>query len=83
MAGGRFRYDVTATGPTGFQVSASHPVYGKHLIGNFPSLLAAETFAEEMRNVDAGLSHGAAEYRFEALNPQKSRSDRRCDKGAD
>ena len=67
MARGGFDYNVTATGPAGFQVSASHPGYGEHLVGNFRSLAAAERFAEGMRGVDTGPSHGAVDYETEPL----------------
>ena len=62
-----FNYDVTGTEPTGFRVCATHPVHGTHLIGNFGSLQAAETFADDMREIDAGPSHGTADYRLELL----------------
>ena len=67
MAARVLTYDVTASGPEGFQVSVTHPVYGAHLIGNFRSLLAAEMFADKMREIDVGPSHSAAGYRTEAL----------------
>lgn len=62
-----FSYGVTATGPEGFRVNATHSEYGTHLIGSFHSLGEAKAFAEKMRNVDAGASHGAADYRIENL----------------
>ena len=67
MAAGMFTYDVTATGAECFEVTASHPVLGTHLIGAFESLAAAEAFAEKMRTVDAGVSHGAADHTVELL----------------
>lgn len=67
MVAGMFSYDVTATGPNGFQVRATHPVHGTHLIENFYSSQAAETFADDMREMDAGPSHSAADYRIEVL----------------
>ena len=67
MAAGLFSYDLTATGPESFQVSVVDPVHGTHLIGNFRSLGAAETFADDMRRIDASPSHGAAGYRIEPL----------------
>jgi len=54
VAAEMFRYDVTATGPAGFQVSLVHRVHGTHLIQDFRSLQAAESFAENMRKIDAG-----------------------------
>ena len=64
---GMVSYEVTGTGPTGFQVSVAHPVHGIHLIGNFCSLHEAETFAETMRDVDAGPSYGHAEHKSDTL----------------
>jgi hypothetical protein len=53
-------YDVTATGPLGFQVSVlgSHPRDAR-LIGDFGSLQEAEAFADRMREIDAGASQVA------------------------
>jgi hypothetical protein len=50
-----YTYHVTATGPDGFQVG----VTSRHssindLIGNFPTLAAAELFAARMRKLDLG-----------------------------
>ena len=67
MVAAMFSYEVTATGPQGFQVSVTHPVYGTHLIGNFCSLQMAETFADDMRETDLGPSHRTADYRIETL----------------
>ena len=55
-----FTYDVTATGPKGFQVSVTgpHPL-GTSLIGDFGSLQEAEAFADQMRVIDADRSHSA------------------------
>ena len=49
-----FTYDVTATGPLGFQVSVTgaHP-RGTNLIDDFGSLQEAEAFADQMRMIDA------------------------------
>lgn len=54
-------YDVTPTGPMGFQVTAT-PLPGAvpHVVGNFASLVEAEAFADTMRQLDAGQSHDAA-----------------------
>jgi hypothetical protein len=46
-------YDVTATGPEGFQVSVICQPRGTSLIGDFGSLQEAEAFAEMMREIDA------------------------------
>jgi len=55
-----FTYDVTATGPMGFQVSLARPYpHGTSLMGDFCSLQEAEAFAEKMREIDAGRSHCA------------------------
>ena len=51
-------YNVTVTGPLGFQVSvlgACPP--DARLIGDFGSLQEAETFADQMREIDAGRSY--------------------------
>jgi hypothetical protein len=51
-------YNVTVTGPLGFQVSVlgPYPRYDR-LIGDFGSLQEAEGFADKMREIDAGRSH--------------------------
>ena len=52
--GRMFSYDVTATGPKGFQVSVTGPApCGSSLIGDFGSLDEAEAFADQMRKIDA------------------------------
>ena len=58
--GGMFTYDVSATGPKGFQVSVTglHP-QGTSLIGDFGSLQQAEAFADQMRVIDADRSQSA------------------------
>jgi hypothetical protein len=49
-----FTYDVTATGPKGFQVSVTGPApRGTSLVGDFGSLHEAEAFADQMRDIDA------------------------------
>ena len=49
-----FTYDVTATGPRGFQVSVTGPApRGTSLISDFGSLHEAEAFADQMRKIDA------------------------------
>jgi hypothetical protein len=51
-------YDVTVTGPLGFQVSALGPYLSDALlIGDFGSLQEAEAFADRMREIDAGRSY--------------------------
>jgi hypothetical protein len=51
--GGMFTYDVTATGPLGFQVSVTRPhPRGTNLIDDFGSLQEAEVFADRMREID-------------------------------
>ena len=47
-------YEVTASGPLGFQVSASGAHPGTHLIGDFASLAEAEAFIQLMLQIDAG-----------------------------
>ena len=55
-----FTYDVTATGPKGFQVSLARPYpHGTSLIGDFGSLHEAEAFVDQMREIDAGRSYSA------------------------
>ena len=55
-----FTYDVTATGPRGFQVSVTGPApRGASLISDFGSLHEAEAFADQMRKIDAGRSYSA------------------------
>lgn len=50
-----FTYNVSATGPKGFQVSVTGPrPLGTNLIDDFPSLAEAEAFATRMRVIDAG-----------------------------
>ena len=50
-------YEVTATGPTGYQVTAISPDWQGALVGDFCSALAAEAFVELMRQIDADRSH--------------------------
>ena len=53
-------YNVTVTGPLGFQVSVLGPYpRDARLIGDFGSLQEAEAFADRMREIDAGRSHVA------------------------
>jgi hypothetical protein len=51
-------YNVTVTGPLGFQVSVlgPHPPDAR-LISDFGSLREAEAFADRMREIDAGRSY--------------------------
>jgi hypothetical protein len=56
--GRMFTYDVTVTGPMGFQVSLARPYpHDTSLIGDFCSLQEAEAFADKMREIDAGPSY--------------------------
>jgi hypothetical protein len=48
-------YDVTATGPKGYQVIAVSPEWQGAIVGDFCSLRAAEEFAKSMREIDAGV----------------------------
>jgi hypothetical protein len=51
-------YDVTVTGPLGFQVSVlGLYLHDARLMGDFGSLQEAEAFADRMREIDAGPSH--------------------------
>jgi hypothetical protein len=53
-------YNVTVTGPLGFQVSVLGPYpRDARLIGDFDSLQEAEAFADRMRVIDAGRSYVA------------------------
>ena len=53
-------YDVTVTGPLGFQVSVLGPCpRDARLIDVFGSLQEAEAFADRMREIDAGRSYVA------------------------
>ena len=53
-------YNVTVTGPLGFQVSVLGPyLRDGRLIGGFGSLQEADTFADRMREIDAGRSYVA------------------------
>jgi len=52
-------YDVTPTGPKGFQVSTPRAGGAPHIVGDFASLVEAEAFANVMRRLDAGQSHDA------------------------
>jgi hypothetical protein len=53
-------YDVTVTGPLGFQVSVLGPyLRDARLMGDFGSLQEAEAFADRMREIDAGRSYVA------------------------
>ena len=51
-------YNVTVTGPLGFQVSVLGP-YPRtaRLIGDFGSSQEAEAFVDRMREIDAGRSY--------------------------
>jgi hypothetical protein len=54
------RYEVTATGPKGYQVTVVDPQWNGALVGDFCSEGAAEAFAEQMRQIDAASSHASA-----------------------
>jgi hypothetical protein len=47
-------YEVTPTGPKGYEVTAISPEWQGVVVGDFCSLQAAEKFAESMREIDAG-----------------------------
>ena len=54
-------YNVTVTGPLGFQVSVFGPyLRDGRLIGDFGSLQEADAFADRMREIDAGRSYVAS-----------------------
>jgi hypothetical protein len=56
--GGMITYNVTITGPLGFQVSALGPYSSDALlISDFGSLQEAKAFADRMREMDAGSSY--------------------------
>jgi hypothetical protein len=63
MAAEMFSYGVTATGEKGFQVSVTHLLLGTRLIDDFCSLSAAETFADQMRMIDATPAHRGVDQR--------------------
>jgi hypothetical protein len=54
---GETTYDVTPTGPKGFQVSTFCDGAVARIVGDFASLVEAEAL---MRQLDAGQSHDAA-----------------------
>ena len=54
-------YNVTVTGPLGFQVSVFGPyLRDGRLIGDFGSLQEADAFADRMGEIDAGRSYVAS-----------------------
>jgi len=53
-------YEVTATGPKGYQVMANSPELRGLIVDNFCSEATAASFAERMRQIDADPSHAAA-----------------------
>jgi hypothetical protein len=55
----RMIYDVTPSGPKGFQVRATRTGGEPYIVGNFASLVEAEAFAQAMRRLDAGQSPSA------------------------
>jgi hypothetical protein len=50
-------YEVTATGPKGYQITAISPEFQGAVVEDFSSLQAAEAFAEDMRKIDALPGH--------------------------
>ena len=50
-------YEVTATGPKGYQVTAISPEFQGAVVEDFSSLQAAEAFADDMRKIDAAAGH--------------------------
>ena len=46
-------YEITATGPKGYQVTAISPEWQGVVVGDFCSLQAAEEFVVRMREIDA------------------------------
>ena len=53
------RYEVTATGPKGYQVTAKISGWQDAIVDDFCSEVAAEEFATAMRHIDADPSHAA------------------------
>ena len=60
MVGGMITYEVTSTGPQGYQVIAISPEFQGAVVGDFCSLQAAEAFANRMREIDTAGFHSAA-----------------------
>jgi hypothetical protein len=60
MVGGMITYEVTFTGPQGYQVIAISPDFHGAVVGDFCSLQVAEAFANRMREIDTGGSHSTA-----------------------
>jgi hypothetical protein len=50
-------YEVTATGPKGYQVTVISPEFQGAVIEDFSTLQAAEAFADDMRKIDAVPGH--------------------------
>jgi hypothetical protein len=50
-------YEVTATGPKGYQVTVITPEWQGAIVGDFSSLSPAEPFADRMRAIDASGPH--------------------------
>jgi hypothetical protein len=68
------RYEVTASGPKGYQVTAIGPGWEFAVVGDFCSKLAAEGFAAVMRRVDASpSSHAATEASTDLVPGVESR----------
>ena len=51
------RYEVTPTGPKGYQVTVIGPQLDGAILGDFCSEGAAEEFADQMRQIDAAPPH--------------------------
>jgi hypothetical protein len=49
---GMIIYEVTCTGPKGYQVTVINPEFQGTVVGDFRSLQAAEAFADSMRKID-------------------------------
>jgi hypothetical protein len=50
-------YEVTSTGPQGYQVTVITPEIQGVIVGDFSSLQAAEAFADDVRKIDAVPGH--------------------------
>jgi hypothetical protein len=50
-------YEVTASGPEEYQVTAIDSGRDRALVGDFHTLAEAESFAAHMRQIDADVSH--------------------------
>ena len=50
-------YEVTSTGPKGYQVTVISPEFRGAVVGDFCSLEVAEAFADSMREIDTAGFH--------------------------